>query len=56
MNRKTFSIRVDDSFMKALKHLAIDLSKPLGILLEEAIQDLLKKYQKAPKKPKSPHT
>jgi predicted transcriptional regulator len=45
MNRKTFSVRIDDAFMKSLKHLAIDVSKPLGSLLEEAIQDLLKKYQ-----------
>jgi len=29
----------------------IDLEKPLNDLLEEAIQDLLKKYRKTPPKP-----
>jgi len=53
MNRKTFSLRVDESLMKALRHLAIDFNKSVGSLLEEAIQDLLKKYEKTfPKKGK----
>jgi|WetSurSiteA1Bulk_404760.scaffolds.fasta_scaffold296227_2 hypothetical protein len=45
MNKKTFSIRIEESFMRSLKHLAIDLNKSFGTLLEEAIQDLLKKYE-----------
>jgi predicted transcriptional regulator len=32
--------------MKQLKHLAVDTDKSLGTLLEEAIRDLLKKYEK----------
>ena len=47
--KKTFSTRIDQDKLKALKHLAVDLDKSLGVLLEEAIADLLKKY-KSPKK------
>jgi len=32
--------------LKELKLLAVDTGKSLGKLLEEAIQDLLKKYEK----------
>lgn len=35
---------------RTIKKLAIDLEKPLNHLLEEAIQDLLKKYEKKAKK------
>ena len=45
-NKKTFSTRIDQDKLKALKHLAVDLDKSLGVLLEEAICDLLKKYKK----------
>ena len=49
--KQVFSTRVNSSAIKALKHLAIDLHKSLGDLLEEAIRDLLKKYEsKAPSK------
>jgi predicted transcriptional regulator len=44
--KKTFSTRIDEERLKALKHLAVDLDKSLGVLLEEAIEDLLKKYKK----------
>lgn len=44
--KKTFSTRIDEDKLKALKHLAVDLDKSLGALLEEAIDDLLKKYKK----------
>ena len=44
--KKVFSTRVDEDRIKELKHLAVDTNKSLGDLLEEAIQDLLKKYQK----------
>ena len=47
--KKTFSTRIDEDKLKALKHLAVDLDKSLGILLEEAIADLLKKYKKKKK-------
>ena len=43
--KKTFSTRIDQEKLKALKHLAVDLDKSLGVLLEEAISDLLKKYK-----------
>jgi len=52
--KKIFSMRVDESLVKALKHLAIDLNKSAGSMLEEAIRDILKKYQeKPPSKKKS---
>jgi predicted transcriptional regulator len=49
-NKKVFSTRVDEDRIKDLKYLAVDTDKSLGNLLEEAIQDLLKKYDKKPKK------
>ena len=49
--KKIFSTRVDEARIKELKHLAVDTDKSLGILLEEAIKDLLKKYEKKPPKP-----
>jgi predicted transcriptional regulator len=45
-DKKTFSTRIDEDILKGLKHLAVDADKSLGILLEEAIEDLIKKYQK----------
>jgi len=48
--KKVFSTRVDEDRIKDLKHLAVDTGKTLGGLLEEAIQDLRKKYEKKPKK------
>ncbi len=47
-HKKTFSTRIDDTLLKALKHLAVDTDKSLGELLEEAIRELLRKYA-APK-------
>ncbi|MGD9043969.1 MAG: ribbon-helix-helix domain-containing protein [Desulfobacterales bacterium] len=47
--KKTFSTRIDEDRLKALKHLAVDLDKSLGVLLEEAIEDLLKKYKRKKK-------
>ena len=48
--KKIFSTRVDDDRIKDLKHLAVDTDKSLGTLLEEAIQDIVKKYEKKLKK------
>jgi len=50
MTRKniTSSIKVD--LVKKLKYLAVDTERPLNSLLEEAIQDLFKKYEKKAKK------
>ncbi len=47
--KKTFSTRIDDEILKALKHLAVDTEKSLGVLLEEAIEDLIRKYEKKKK-------
>ena len=49
-NKKTFSTRIDADRLKALKHLAVDEDKSIGILLEEAIEDLIKKYEKRKRK------
>ena len=49
-DKKVFSTRVDDELIKKLKHLAVDEDESLGNLLDEAIEDLLKKYEKKPKK------
>ncbi len=43
--KKIFSMRVEESLIKKIKHLAIDLNKSGGSMLEEAIQDVLKKYE-----------
>ena len=45
-NKKTFSTRIDSERLKALKHLAVDEDKSIGVLLEEAIEEIIKKYQK----------
>ena len=37
-NKKTFSTRIDAERLKALKHLAVDEDKSIGVLLEEAIE------------------
>jgi len=44
-NKKTFSTRIDAERLRALKHLAVDADKSIGVLLEEAIEELLKKYE-----------
>ena len=44
--KKIFSTRVDEDKIKLLKHLAVDTDKSLGELLEEAIEDIVKKYGK----------
>ena len=48
--KKTFSTRIDADRLKALKHLAVDEDKSIGTLLEEAIEDLIKKYEKKKRK------
>ena len=47
--KKTFSTRIDEDRLKALKHLAVDLDKSLGFLLEEAIKDFLNKHKRKKK-------
>ena len=46
--KRILGARITESAIRHLKHLAIDLDKPIWALLEEAIQDLLKKYQTKP--------
>ena len=50
MPRKPLSTKIDNDLQKEVKKLAIDLECPLNDLLEEAMRDLLKKYQKKGKK------
>ncbi len=48
--KKVFSTRLDDELVKKLKHLAVDEDESLGDLLEEAVKDLLRKYEEKLKK------
>ena len=50
MGKKMFSTLIKNDLLKEFKKLAIDLEKPINAILEEAIQDLLKKYEKQGKK------
>ena len=50
MARKTMTTSIDNDLQKEAKKLAIDLERPLNDLLEEAIKDLLKKYERKIKK------
>ncbi|MBL7204558.1 MAG: hypothetical protein ISS63_09525 [Desulfobacteraceae bacterium] len=45
MARKPLSTKIENDLQKSIKKLAIDLERPLNDLLEEAIQDVLKKYE-----------
>ena len=49
MAEKMFSTRIDTGLIKRLKHLAVDAEKPISKLTEEAIKDLLEKYEKESK-------
>ncbi len=42
--RKTYSVRLLPETMKSVKLLSVNAEKPLSAMLEEAIEDLLKKY------------
>jgi hypothetical protein len=46
MEKKGFSTLLRNDLLKEFKKLAIDLERPTNDLLEEAMQDLLKKYEK----------
>ena len=45
-----FATRIDNDLLKELKHLSVDMEKPVATLLEEAIREILKKYEKKSKK------
>jgi predicted transcriptional regulator len=44
--RDVFSTRVNPESIQKLKHLAVDLKRPLYSILEEAIELILKKHKK----------
>ncbi len=44
-DRKSYSVRLLPELMKKLKFLAVKKEQKISSLLEEAIQDLLKKYK-----------
>jgi len=46
MKKKIFTNQVDGDLLKNFKKLAIDLDKPINNLLEEAMRNLLKNYEK----------
>ena len=43
------STLINNTLLKDFKKLAIDLERPMNDILEEAMRDLLKKYQKTKK-------
>jgi len=45
-----FSTLINNDLLKKFKKLAIDLEKPINSILEEAMQELLKKYERKIKK------
>ena len=49
-DKKMFASRLDPDLLKKLKHLSIDTDMSIAELLDEAVKDLLKKYEKKPKK------
>ena len=46
MARKIITTSIEIDLIKKLKYLAVDTDKPLNELHEEAIEDLIKKYEK----------
>ena len=40
-----YGLRLDQKLMRAVKHLAVDEGRAVNDLTEEALRDLLKKYQ-----------
>jgi len=46
--RQTYSVRLQETVLDSLKHLAVDEHRPLSALLEEAIRDILLKYHRTP--------
>jgi hypothetical protein len=44
-DRKVYGLRLDQKLMRAIKHLAVDEGRAVNDVTEEALRDLLKKYQ-----------
>lgn len=49
VKRESYSVRLKPEVINKLKHLAVDEKKAISQLIEEGIEDLLKKYSKAKK-------
>ncbi len=45
MKRRPFTTTIEESHLKSIKKLAIDLDKQVNVLLEEGIEWLLEKYK-----------
>ena len=48
-DRKVYGLRLDQKLMRAVKHLAVDEGRAVNDLTEEALRDLLKRYQERQK-------
>jgi hypothetical protein len=53
MDKKQVTFRIEPPLLKKLKFLAVEHDKSLTALFIEALQDLLRKYEKPTKKPKT---
>jgi predicted transcriptional regulator len=42
--KKVYSVRLDESLVKAIKHLAVDLGRNLSDIYAESLRDTLQKY------------
>jgi len=45
VKRKQSGVRLDPELIKSLKHIAIDQDRSFNSLVEEAVEDILKKYK-----------
>ena len=45
MTRKNMTTSIEKDLQKEIKKLAIDLERPFNDIIEEALRDLLKKYE-----------
>jgi hypothetical protein len=50
MDKKQVTFRIEPAIIKKMKFLAVDQDRTLTDIFLEAIQDLLKKYEKKAKK------
>lgn len=47
--KKMFATRIDPELLRKLKHLSVDTDLTIADLLEEAVQDILAKYEERSK-------
>jgi hypothetical protein len=50
MDKKMFTTQLNNPLLKEFKKLTIDLERPINDILEEAMRDFFKKYEKKTKK------